>query len=199
MKKSPADPAPATGAPSPDPAALCPACERFIGPATRCPYCDSDANTPPVLRAMRIGALVLAGAGLALLFVMARYSRADIVRVGDITPMMNYAFVSVSGEVERKPYIGYRTGVVDYVAFTITDESGALRVVANGPVARALSEGGRLPAARDRVTVSGTLQVGGENQQPRLRLAVAAHLKPQPRAAAPAAATPAEPAAAREP
>lgn len=49
----------------------CPACKRYIGRATVCPYCDVDIPVPRRVRLIRISAFVLACGGLLLLWLTA--------------------------------------------------------------------------------------------------------------------------------
>lgn len=68
-------------------AADCPACGRYIGRATVCPYCDVDVPVPRRLRLIRISALVLAVAGLLLPWLAATGMRpATSPRVTLILP-----------------------------------------------------------------------------------------------------------------
>lgn len=163
--------------------AICPSCERFIGPATTCPYCDADSRHAPFLRRLRYAALLLAILGLAALYLMARQQAVPAVEIRAITPMMNFAFVRITGTVVREPYVSHEGDRVDYASFLISDETGDLRVAAYREVARALVDGGRLPAKGDRVDVSGVLNVSGDGQV-RLRLQTARHLQACERAMA---------------
>ncbi len=61
-------------------AADCPACGRYIGRTTVCPYCDVDIPVPLWLRLLRIGAWVLASGGLLLTWVVATGMSGDDYR-----------------------------------------------------------------------------------------------------------------------
>jgi hypothetical protein len=141
---------------------LCPGCERFIGPADVCPYCGADAFKRPGLRFLRRAALLLALLGLAFLYLAAGRRELPLVRIADITPLMNYASVRVAGAAVGKPYVSRRNGAADYAAFTLDDGSGRLRVTADGATARALVERRLLPDSGSRAAVSGRLSVSAD-------------------------------------
>ncbi len=168
-----------TEAPLPEAAntsAVCPSCNRYVGTASRCPYCHAGAPKPFMLRVLRIGSVVLAVAGLALLYLAVTHRQMPVQSIGEITPLMNYAYVRLVGEVTRDAYIGDEKGVVDYVSFAVKDATGSLRVKAHGAVALQLSEAGLLPKKGMQVDVSGGLNVGNE-KPPEMRLRTARHLR----------------------
>ncbi|MBL7076450.1 MAG: OB-fold nucleic acid binding domain-containing protein [Kiritimatiellae bacterium] len=149
-------------------AAVCPSCNRYIGPAGRCPYCHSDAPKPAMLRILRIGSVVLAVAGLVLLYLAVTHRELPVQNIGEITPLMNYAYVRVVGEVPRSCFVGEEEPV-DYVSFMVKDATGSIRVKAQGEVALKLFETGRLPQRGARVDVAGSLNVA-PGKKPEMRL-----------------------------
>jgi hypothetical protein len=153
--------------------AFCPSCERFIGPADVCPYCDADSARPPILRFLRRTALVLAIAGLGLFYLAAVAKEVPVTRISSITPMMNFARVQVAGAVREDAYVRERTGVVDSVSFVLDDGSGELRVVAYNNVARNLRDDRLVPRKGDVVEVNGTLDATAD-AKPKLRIISAA-------------------------
>lgn len=157
-------------------AAVCPSCERFMGPAAVCPYCDADSRHHPFVRRIRYSALFLALAGLVLLYVMARHRDTPLVRVGQINPAMNFGCVRVNGTVSRRPYVSREADRVDYVSFLVDDGTGSLRVAAYRDVARVLEAADRLPTKGQSVEVSGVLTVSGDGDL-RLRLRSPEHVK----------------------
>ena len=156
--------------------ALCPSCERFIGPTDVCPYCGADSARRPILRHLRRAALLLAVAGVGGLYLFARQSNPPVVKIGAISPAMNFAFVRVNGHVSGAAKVLREGGDVDYVAFFVGDGTGRLRVTAEGPVARALAGSGGVPADGEDVDVTGTINVSAEGP-PRLRLYADGHIR----------------------
>ncbi len=140
-------------------AAVCPGCNRYIGPVAQCPYCHSDASPSLMLRILRIGSVVLAVAGLALLYLAVTHRELPIQKIGEITPLMNYAYVRLSGTVPRDAYVGREDDAVEYVAFSVEDGTGTIRVKARDGVAHKLSEMERIPQAGMPVDVVGRLRV----------------------------------------
>lgn len=149
--------------------AFCPSCERFIGPADVCPYCETDSAKPPIIRKMRVVSLLLAVLGLAFLYMAMLYRDRPMPRIGDISPTMNFAYIKISGRVERDPFVSKRKGQQEYVAITVNDGTGALQVTAFGKTARALLDQKLLPAAGDEVEAAGVLNVSADGKA-KLRL-----------------------------
>lgn len=143
-------------------AAFCPGCERFIGPADTCPYCECDSARKPLLRILRAGAVILALAGLAVLHVMATHGEAPLIRISEITPMMNFGWVRIQGVVEKDVAVSRRKGRVDSVSYTVEDGTGSIRVVAYGMAAQALVDHRRLPGGKTRVDLTGNLNVSAD-------------------------------------
>jgi len=113
---------------------------------------------------LRVAALVLAVAGLVFLYLVACRRELPLVRVGDVTPLMNFAYVRVAGTVERNAYVSRKEGRVDYLSFSVDDGSGQLRVRAYGDVARRLAEKGMAPRRGMSVDVAGNLSVSGDGR-----------------------------------
>jgi hypothetical protein len=120
-----------------------------------------------VLRLGRIWALLLAVAGLGLLLVMSAHRELPVVNVGDVTPMMNFAYVRVCGTVERNAYVGNEDGEVGYVSFSLKDKTGRITVRAYETAAKAIAEQGLIPQKGWRVDVAGVLDVSA-GRGPRL-------------------------------
>jgi hypothetical protein len=156
--------------------ALCPSCERFIGAVEVCPYCGADSVRRPQLRFLRYASLTLAVLGLLFLYLAAVGRDAPAIRIGDITPFMHYAGVRLAGTVPRPPYVARENGRIAYASFILDDNSGQLRVTADGDVAQGLLDQRRLPAEGARVEATGNLSVAADGA-PRLRLRKAEHLR----------------------
>ncbi len=150
-----------------DKGALCPACERFIGPADVCPYCDTESVGRPVLRYLRYAAVLLSIVGLGFLHQMAIRREPDTIKVCDIAPTMNFAMIRIIGTVERDAYIDRNVeGEATYLSFSLHDGSGALRVVAYRDVADDCVDGNMVPRRGMVAEVVGSLSVsaGGKTR-----------------------------------
>jgi len=112
-----------------------------------------------MLSLLRRTSVLLAFAGLVFLYFSARGSTFPVTAIGQITPMMNYAVVRVNGTVERPAYIARENGQVDYLSFSLRDNSGRARITAYGTVARTLEKDSLTPVKGDRVDVTGSLRV----------------------------------------
>ncbi len=159
-----------------NPDAFCPSCERFIGPADVCPYCECDSARKPVFRFMMYGSVLLAVAGLFFLYLMAVHSDVPRVKIAEITPMMNFGLVRIEGVVGKDAFVKKKKRIVESVSFPVDDGSGELRVVAYGQVAKMLVESKLVPEGMTRVEVSGTLNVSADGNS-RLVLRRAEELK----------------------
>ena len=149
--------------------ALCPSCDRYIGPVDVCPYCDTDSYRNPAFRVLRGASVVLALLGVACLLLMVRGSPRRVVRTSDVTPFMNYAYVRMAGRVPREPYARPGGGSSEYLSFLLDDGSGRVRVAASGRVADRLRRSGRIPDRGDFVDVCGCLAFSPDGR-PSLRL-----------------------------
>jgi hypothetical protein len=145
-----------------NPGAYCPSCERYIGPADVCPYCDADSAKNPALNVLKYGAVLLALTGLAFLYFMTTCRQLPVLKIAGITPMMNFAMVRVNGTVEKDAYVSGRKGRVESVSFTIDDGSGRLRMTAYGTVAQAVVDGEKVPSRGSKVDVTGSLNVAAD-------------------------------------
>jgi len=121
---------------------------------------DLDGGGGPLLtmKALRIAALVLACAGLFLLYLYAVRSEIPPVRIAEITPAMNFASVRVSGEVVRSGGASASGGWV----FAVDDGSGEIAVFCSRTQTEALKAAGKIPRRGDRIETAGSLNVGAE-------------------------------------
>lgn len=137
--------------------ALCPACERFIGPLDTCPYCDSPSPKPFSLRVLRMASLAMAVIGTGLLYLAARQGEIPVVEVGAVTPVMNSAYIRVGGRVAAAPRSGL-AGTV-YVSFPLSDGSNRLTVVAFNRCAQRLICATNVPQRGAVVEVAGVVSI----------------------------------------
>ncbi|MDD4871636.1 MAG: hypothetical protein PHR77_13850 [Kiritimatiellae bacterium] len=139
--------------------AFCPSCERFIGPVDVCPYCDCDSARNPLLRFLRYGAILLAITGLFFLYLMAVHSEVPVIKISEITPMMNFGLVRINGVVEKDAYISKKRKRIESVSFPVGDGSGQIRVVAYTPVAEMLVKENLVPARKSLIEATGNLNI----------------------------------------
>lgn len=140
----------------------CPSCKRFIGPVATCPYCDAGATENGLFRRLRYAALLLGTIGLLFLYLMVAHQGTPLIRIGSVTPMMNFARVRVVGTVAGKPYIRPQIGKASYVSFVVNDGTGDLRVKAYREVAQALCDGKLVPSAGTMIELEGQLRVDAD-------------------------------------
>lgn len=149
------------------------------------PVCGSQVKRPLRIRVLQYASLVLAVAGLVLLYLFSLNRDVPLVRIGDITPVMNFATVRISGEVTRDAYIFESGGIV----FNIKDGSGEIAVMGGRAQADALEAAGKLPRRGDQVEVAGSLSVSAD-QEVKLRMQSADQLVLNRKRAIPSAVAP---------
>ncbi|MCU0858112.1 MAG: OB-fold nucleic acid binding domain-containing protein, partial [Pontiellaceae bacterium] len=129
------------------------------------PAYGPQVKRPLRIRVLQVASLVLAVAGLILLYLFSVSRDIPRIRIGEITPTMNFAMVRVSGEVVRDTFIFQSGGMV----FNLRDGSGEIAVMGGKAQTDALEAAGQLPRRGDRVDVVGSLSVGAD-QEPKLRI-----------------------------
>jgi RecJ-like exonuclease len=135
------------------------------------PACGPQVKRPLRVRVLQYVSLVLAVAGLILLYLYSVNRGIPVVTVGEITPTMNFATVRIVGEVTRDAYIFKSGGIV----FNMKDDSGEIAVMGGRAQADALEAAGKLPRRGDQVDVAGSLSVSAD-QEVKLRMQSAEQL-----------------------
>lgn len=129
------------------------------------PVYGLQVKRPLRVRVLQIASVILAVAGLVLLYFYSTYRDVPLVNVSEISPTMNFAYVRISGEVSRDAYIFKSGGVV----FSLNDGSGDIAVMGGRAQADALRSAGCLPHVGDHVEVAGSLSVSAD-QEVKLRM-----------------------------
>lgn len=124
------------------------------------PIYGPQVKRPMRVRILQYASLVLAMAGLILLYLYSINRDIPAVRIADITPTMNFAYVKVAGDVTRDAYVFKSGGVV----FNLHDGSGEIAVIGGRAQAGVLENAGKLPRRGDRVEVAGSLSVSADRE-----------------------------------
>lgn len=146
----------------------------------KAPAYGPQVKRPLRVRVLQYASLVLAVAGLVLLYLFSVNRDIPLVKIGDVTSTMNFATVRIAGEVTRDAYMFKSGGVV----FNINDGSGEIAVMGSRAQADALEANGKLPRRGDQVDVAGSLSVSAD-QDIKLRMQSAEQLKLTRKRAAP--------------
>lgn len=154
---------------------MCPSCGRFVGALTRCPHCGSRVAKRLSVRLLRYAALGLATVGLGLLYLMTTHRELPLVRVADIKPTMNFAYVRVAGTVSLDARMFKEGGKVRSMRFAVDDGTGEISVTAYRAQAEALVRNNMIPRAGDRIEVAGALSMTA-NDDVVMRLQLPEHL-----------------------
>lgn len=135
---------------------ICKSCGRFVGAYERCPHCQAKImKTVSLLLVKRI---VVVGAilGLAAMYVAAKVKEVPRMDIGAIEMNHNMALVDVQGRIVNM------TRQVERNAFnfTVTDDSGLLKVLAfNRLNLFEQAFGQDFPGVGDEVMVRGNLAI----------------------------------------
>jgi DNA/RNA endonuclease YhcR with UshA esterase domain len=129
------------------------------------PVYGQQVKRPLKIKFLRYASLVLAVAGLILLYLFSVNREIPLVRIGDVTPTMNFATVRMAGEVTRDAYVFQSGGIV----FDMKDGTGEITVMGGRVQTQALDAAGKLPRNGDRIEVAGSLSVSAD-QEPKLRI-----------------------------
>lgn len=149
------------------------------------PVYGPQVKRPLRVRVLQYASLVLAVAGLGLLYLYSVNREIPIVRVDSIKPTMNFAYVRIQGEVSRDAYVFKSGGMV----FNLNDGSGEIAVMGGRAQAEALEDAGNLPRRGDYVDVAGSLNVSAD-QEVKLRMQSADQLVLRRKHSATTAVTP---------
>lgn len=158
---------------------ICSSCGRFVGALTRCPYCGAKVAKRLSIRVFRYAALLVGIVGLGLLYLMVRNKDVPVIRIGDIEPTMNFAYVRVVGSVSGDARIFREGNRVRSLRFMVDDGSGEISVTAFRSQAEELVEANRVPRRGDRVEVTGSLNMTADGEVV-MRLQVPDQLKIMP-------------------
>ena len=124
------------------------------------PVYGPQVKRPLRIRVLQYAALVLAFAGLILLYLYSINRDIPLVKVDSVTPTMNFAYVRVAGEVSRDAYVFKSGGMV----FNMYDGSGEMAIMASRAQAEVLGDAGRMPRVGDYVEVAGSLSVSADDE-----------------------------------
>ena len=138
------------------PSGECPSCRRFVGPYARCPYCGADVGQRMGVRVFKVGSLVLAVLGVAVLLFAATRSEPPTVALGALQGTMNWAYVRAEGVVARQPTYDPETRSL---TLWLGDGTGEIMVLAYRSEADALLAKDLVPVMGDRVALEGTLRI----------------------------------------
>ena len=144
----------------------CPKCGRFVGAATKCPYCGAKVEKRMSLVALRWAAVLLSTVGLVLLWLMARTREPELVRIGDIEATMNFGVVRLAGEVRNDPR-PFKNG--NGMSFNVNDGSGSIVVFVDQAQRKAMTEGGLVPRRGDGIDFVAQLQSSASGSSARIR------------------------------
>ncbi len=141
----------------------CPACGTFVGALSRCPNCGAAIVKRMSVRLTRYAALILGLLGLVSLYLMSISREIPLVTIGEIDPMMNFAYVRIEGTVNGDVRMFKQGEYVRSLRFFVDDGTGEIPVVAYRSQAEALVKADRVPRAGDKIRVAGSLAVSAED------------------------------------
>lgn len=150
---------------------VCGKCGFFVGALTRCPNCGARVPKRMSVMATRYAALLMAVLGLGLLYLMAIHRTVPLMKVSDIRPTMNFAYVRVAGKVSGDVRVYKKGDRISSLRFFVDDGTGEIPVTAYRSQAETLAQQDKLPRAGDQIEVAGSLAVmADDNIQMRLQV-----------------------------
>ena len=158
--------------------ALCPSCERFIGPVDVCPFCEADSARRPLLRRLCRAVPAAAIALLAILYGVAVRRDPHAVAIRGIRPTMNFAVVKLSGVVAAAPRVRESRGQTSLM-FRLDDGTGRILVVLDPAAAQQLVRQNRVIRRGDRLVAEGVLRCQASGA-PLLRVSSARQIRQSP-------------------
>ena len=139
--------------------AYCPACGRYIGAYTTCPYCGTHIKERLSVRALKIFSLAFSIIGVILLWWAAGRHMVPQIQAAEIDNRTNFAYVQMKGVVLRTPKYDAKNKTL---SFQIDDGTGTVWVKAYGAQAEEIYKSGKIPAPGDTVIVEGTVRLKGD-------------------------------------
>lgn len=143
----------------------CPACGRFVGAVTKCPYCGAKVSKRMSLVVTRWAAVLLATVGLFLLYLMAIHREVPLVKLGEIEPTWNFGLVRVSGTVasDARPFKSGRG-----MSFNVDDGTGRMVVFTTERQMTELQEQNLVPKAGDSIDFVAQLNISEDKSNLKL-------------------------------
>jgi hypothetical protein len=140
----------------------CPHCGRYVGPLELCPYCRKVHRKRPVITLFKYLSPLLAVAGMFYLHQLGKTEGNPRVKLEQLGPTSNFAYVTVEGTVCEEPRFYKATGSLDPTAgsleFCLDDGTAQTRVKTYEDATRRVIAERKLPALGDHVKVTGNYQ-----------------------------------------
>ena len=141
----------------------CPSCGRFVGTATRCPYCQTETQKRLSIRIFKIISVLLSTIGLLMLLYYARNVKTPEVLIKDLGPLSNFAHVRIIGTVNQSYGINQWGSLSFSVKQGDGDDSQVVRVAAYSKTAKEIEAKGLVPRKGDKVEFEGQVRVQKES------------------------------------
>jgi hypothetical protein len=140
----------------------CPACGRYVGPLELCPYCRKFTRKRPIIFALKYLTPILSILGMFALKHMGDTMGNPLVKLGELGPTSNFAYVQLEGEVCGEPRFYHVPGSDDPLAgsmeFCLNDGTGQTRIKTYEDATRRILQARRIPGPGDTVRVVGNYQ-----------------------------------------
>ncbi|MBP1590072.1 MAG: OB-fold nucleic acid binding domain-containing protein [Kiritimatiellae bacterium] len=143
----------------------CPACGRFVGAVTKCPYCGAKVAKRLSLVVVRWAAVLLSTVGLFFLYLMARSHEPDEIHIADIEPTMNYGIVRLTGQVKANARVNKNNGL----SFWVNDGTGELIIFVDAALREEMEEQGLVPKKGNEISFLAQLTIKTDKVNGQLR------------------------------
>ncbi|MBN1899683.1 MAG: hypothetical protein JW827_12990 [Spirochaetes bacterium] len=136
----------------------CPSCGKFVGAYEKCPYCGAHVEKRISIKFFRYGSLVFSFLGLLLLYFISTHKEIPLIKINQISPTMNFAYIRVRGIVFRYPSYDKQ---LDILTLSLNDGTEDIIVKAYRATAKKLQKMKMIPKLGDLVDVEGTVRIRG--------------------------------------
>jgi hypothetical protein len=146
----------------------CPHCGRYVGPLELCVYCRKHHKKRLSTRIIKYSSPFLAVLGILVLHQLGQVQGHPLVRVGELTPRSNFAYVRIAGTVCEAPRVyaaaGSQEADSSALEFAVDDGTGRIKVKTYEDATRRVVASGNVPVMGDKVEVLGNLQFRGSKK-----------------------------------
>lgn len=136
----------------------CPSCGRFVGAYEKCPYCGASVSKRLSIKLFRYGSLIFSVLGLAILYFISAHKEIPLIKINQISPTMNFAYIRVKGIVTRYPVFDEKLSIL---TVQINDGTEDLMVKAYRVTALKIKKLNKIPEIGQIIDLEGTVRIRG--------------------------------------
>ena len=142
----------------------CPSCGRFVGPLTRCPYCQALTEKRLSIRVFKYISVFLSTFGLIGLLFYARNVKTQEIQISQLGPLSNFGHVAVKGTVTESRGLS-KWGSLSFNIQQMGQDGtvDVIKVSAYNKIAKEIASLNKIPKNGDIVRVEGQVRAQNDN------------------------------------